>query len=234
MCICVWVCVVFLFKLDLPSWELLCSSVWNNINSIFLCGVIRTTIYRHLLLMFMLGNCSVVLQHYCQVNYGAESGPKRVKLNQKVTFEMETLGCCIFSIFSIQKCISFLQFCILYFQFFLVFFFSFKSFLHFTFQHSVLWDWSGVRMCVCVGGGIVRNGEWQHVMKAEPTPSLCCLQGTLGHVKVKLNENYHIAEAGCLKRLKNRVAGSRRPHPMMKATQHTVMVSVPPHQPTSV
>lgn len=45
--------------------------------------------YRHLLLMFMLGNLSVVLQHYCQVNYGAESGPKRVKLNQKVTFEME-------------------------------------------------------------------------------------------------------------------------------------------------
>lgn len=126
MCVCVWVCVVFLFKLDLPSWELLCSSVWNNINSIFLCGVIRTTIYRHLLLMFMLGNCSVVLQHYCQVNYGAESGPKRVKLNQKVTFEMETLGFdgailpgvafFPFSVFKIVFC--FLQFCILYFQFF--------------------------------------------------------------------------------------------------------------------
>lgn len=127
MCVCVWVCVS---KLDLPSWELICSSVWNNINSIFLCRVIRTTIYRHLLLMFMLGNCSVVLQHYCQVNYGAESGPKRVKLNQKVTYEMETLG------FdgAILPGVAFFPFSVLYFVFTVLYLVSSKLFFTLLFH----------------------------------------------------------------------------------------------------
>lgn len=109
--------------------------------------------------MFMLGNCSVVLQHYCQVNYGAESGPKRVKLNQKVTFEMETLGFdgaippgvaffpfsvfkSVFRFYSSVSCIF--NFFSLFFQFQ-----KFSSLYFFTFSFmGLIWC---AHVCVCWG-----------------------------------------------------------------------------------